>query len=63
MIYSENELEHKEHVYKVLQRLQEAGLQANIRKSEFSIKRIKYLGFIVSINKIKADLEKTAIIN
>jgi len=26
LIYSENKLEHKEHVYKVLQRLREAGL-------------------------------------
>jgi hypothetical protein len=26
MIYSKNELEHKEHVYKVLQRLRKVGL-------------------------------------
>jgi len=63
IIYSKNELEYKEHVYKVLQWLREAGLQANIKKLEFSVKRIKYLGFIISINRIKANLEKTAIIN
>jgi len=63
IIYSKNELEHKEHVYKVLQRLREASLQANIKKLEFSVKRIKYLGFIISINRIKANLEKTAAIN
>ena len=56
-------MEYKEHIYKVLQRLQEAGLQADIRKLEFSVKHIKYLGFIISTNGIKADLEKTAIIN
>src|SRR5438045_8849018 len=38
MIYSDNELEHEEHVCKVLLRLCEAGLQANIKKSEFSVK-------------------------
>ncbi len=52
IIYSNNELEHKEHVRKVLQRLCEARLQADIRKSEFSIKRTKYLGFIISTNRI-----------
>jgi hypothetical protein len=30
LIYSENKLEHKEHVYKVLQQLIKAGLQADI---------------------------------
>ena len=30
----------------------------NIKKLEFSIKCIKYLGFIISIDGIKADLEK-----
>jgi len=63
MIYSKNKLEYQEHVHKVLQRLYEAGLQANIKKLEFSVKRIKYLGFIISINWIKANLEKTAVIN
>jgi hypothetical protein len=63
LIYSKNELEHEEHVRKVLQQLRKAGLQANIQKSEFSVKRIKYLGFIVSTNSIEADLEKTSVIN
>jgi len=63
MIYLENELEHEEHVYKVLQRLCKAGLQADIRKLEFSVKRTKYLGFIISMDGIKADLEKTAAID
>jgi len=63
IIYSKNKLEHEEHVYKVLQQLREAGLQANIKKLEFSIKRTKYLGFIISMDRIKANPEKTAVIN
>jgi len=63
IIYSKNKLEHKEHIHKVLQWLRKAGLQANIRKLEFSVKRTKYLGFIISTDRIKADLEKTAVIN
>jgi len=38
-------------------------LYANIKKLDFSVKRIKYFGFIISIDGIKADLEKTAVIN
>jgi len=63
IIYSKNKLEYKEYIYKVLQRLYKAGLQANIRKLKFSVKRIKYLGFIISIDGIKVNLEKMTIIN
>ena len=59
LVYSENELDHQEHVRKVLLRLREAGLQADIKKSEFSVKRTKYLGFYVSTNGIEVDPEKT----
>ncbi|OCK86578.1 uncharacterized protein K441DRAFT_515436, partial [Cenococcum geophilum 1.58] len=47
IIYFKNKLEYKEYVYKV-----------NIKKLEFSIKYIKYLGFIISINRIKTNLKK-----
>ena len=63
MIYSENKLEYKEHVHKVLQWLCKTGLQADIKKSEFSVKYIKYLGFIINIDGIEADPKKTAVID
>ena len=63
MIYSSNELEHQEHVSKVLVRLREAGLQADIQKSEFYVTRTKYLGFIVGTEGIETDPEKTSIID
>lgn len=63
MIYSQNKQEHQEHVRKVLQRLREAGLQADIKKSEFSVTRTKYLGFIVSTSGIETDPEKTLAIS
>ncbi|OCK99717.1 uncharacterized protein K441DRAFT_537418, partial [Cenococcum geophilum 1.58] len=52
IIYFKNELEYEKYIYKV-----------NIKKLEFSIKRIKYLGFIISIDGIKTNLEKMAVIN
>ena len=63
LIYSNNELEHEEHVRKVLERLRKAGLQADIKKLEFSIKCTKYLGFIISTDSIEANPEKTAVID
>ena len=62
LIYSENELEHAEHVRKVLKRLRDAGLQVNIKKSEFSVKWIKYLGFIMGVNGIEVDPEKVDVV-
>ena len=41
----------------------ETSLQANIKKLKFSVKYIKYLKFIISIDGIEANPEKTAIIN
>jgi hypothetical protein len=62
LIYSKNELNYQEHVYKVLLRLREVGLQADIKKSEFNVYCTKYLGFFVSTKGIKVDLEKTVTI-
>ena len=50
------------HINKVLTCLHKAGLQVNIKKSKFSIKKTKFLGFIISIDRIVIDLDKVAVI-
>jgi hypothetical protein len=62
IIYSEDPLKHKCHVRKVLEQLRKAGLQVDIKKLEFNVTRIKFLGFIISTNSIKVDPEKVAVI-
>ena len=62
LIYSEDLLEHDAQVKKVLQRLKEAGLQADIKKSEFSVQSTKFLGFIISTEGIAMDPEKVAVV-
>jgi hypothetical protein len=48
----------------VLKRLQDAGLQYNIKKCKFYTTEVTYLGLIISRDRIKMDFEKvTAIIN
>ena len=60
LIYSEDPLEHQEHVQKVLQRLQDAGLQVDIKKCEFGVRKTKYLGFIISTDGIEVDPKKVS---
>ncbi|KAJ3557675.1 hypothetical protein NPX13_g9881 [Xylaria arbuscula] len=60
LIFSEDPLEHWDHVRKVLQKLREAGLQADIKKSEFAVTSTKFLGYIVSTNGISVDRAKIA---
>lgn len=62
LIYSDNELDYELHVRKVLEILRNAGLQIDLKKYEFHVTRTKYLGFIVSTNGIKVNLEKISII-
>ena len=62
LIYSDNKLEHKHHVKKVLNRLRDTGLQINLKKYEFYVTRTKYLGFIISTNGIKVDLDKILVV-
>jgi Reverse transcriptase (RNA-dependent DNA polymerase)/RNase H-like domain found in reverse transcriptase len=62
LIYSSNVLEHEEHVRKVLQRLRDAGLQADIKKCEFDVEKTKYLGFIVGNDGIEVDPEKVSVV-
>jgi hypothetical protein len=62
LIYSENELDHEIHVKKVLTRLRAAGLQADIKKCEFHVRKTKYLGFIVGEDGIEVDPEKISVL-
>ena len=46
----------------MLERLRQAGLQVDIKKSEFSVSSTKFLGFIISTKGIAIDPDKVAII-
>ena len=62
LIYSDDPLQYETYVKKVLDRLRTAGLQADIKKSEFSVTRTKYLGFIVSTDGVATDPEKVKVV-
>ena len=46
----------------VLKRLQDAGLQYDIKKCKFYVTKVIYLGLIISRNRIKMDPKKVAVI-
>lgn len=60
IIYSKTRKEHTEHVRRVLAKLREAGLQVDIRKSEFYVQETTFLGLLVSTEGLKINPEKVA---
>ncbi len=58
LIYSKSKKEHREHVKLVLDRLREAGLQADIKKCEFDDDETIFLGVIISGSGLRMDPEK-----
>jgi hypothetical protein len=62
LIYSENEEDHEEHVFKVLQRLKNVNLFLDPKKCSWKTKRVKYLGLILTPDGIEMDPKKVATI-
>ena len=62
LIYSEIEAEHKIHVKRVLQKLHEVSLQADITKCAFHVKEIPYLELIIITEGVKMNSAKVSII-
>lgn len=58
LIYSDNLEEHRIHVGKVLQALQDADLQLDIKKCEFEVEEVGYLGMIIGKNGVRMDPAK-----
>jgi hypothetical protein len=54
-IYSNIEKEYKRYVRVVLESLRKAGLYLDIKKCEFGVKTVKYLGLIIIDKGIKID--------
>jgi transposase InsO family protein len=65
LVYSSGSKEdHEEKVHTVVRKLGEAGLQLDIGKSEFSVKKTKYLGFIIEAGVgVSMDPEKVKAIH
>ena len=58
LIYSETAEEHEEHLRVVLLRLREHKLYAKFSKCEFWLKKVPFLGHVLSENEISVDPSK-----
>jgi hypothetical protein len=55
LVYSKSKEEHKEHLRLVLQKLRDQRLYAKLRKCEFWLKQVAFLGHIISKGGIYVD--------
>ena len=58
LIYSISLEEHQEHIRKVLERLRCYQLFASLKKYEFTINRVEFLGFIISTEGVSMDQKR-----
>ncbi len=58
IIYSKILKKHKQHVWLILNRLQEADLQIDIDKCKFHVQKIIFLRLLISIKKLKMNSRK-----
>jgi len=62
LIYSNTKKEYIKYVKKVLQRLRELGLRVDVRKSEFNVNKVKFLGLVITKGGVKIDPSKVSTI-
>ena len=64
LVYSRDKQEHESHLKIVLQTLRDKKLYAKLRKCDFWLKEVSFLGHIVSIEGLRVDPTKfEAVVN
>ncbi|SLM34528.1 t18348probable pol truncated-rice blast fungus magnaporthe gypsy retrotransposon [Lasallia pustulata] len=62
LIYSKALKEHTQHVWAVLQKLIDAGLQVDIEKCKFHVQETSFLGVLLSTDGLRMDLKKVQVV-
>jgi hypothetical protein len=62
LVYSKTTAEHLKHLATVMWKLQQEKLLINMKKSSFMKTDLIYLGFIISENELRMDLDKVEVI-
>ena len=60
LVYSKDAQEHEQHLRIVLETLREKKLYAELKKCDFWLKEVSFLGHIVSVEGIRVDPIKIA---
>jgi hypothetical protein len=62
LIFSRNKVEHIDHIKLVLQALDQAELRLKPKKCKFHKEEVKFLGFTVSIHRVKISKSKIKVV-
>jgi hypothetical protein len=62
LIYSRTSKEHKEHLWKALERLRREKLYAIFEKCEFWLDSVSFLGHVISGERVAIDPEKVKVV-
>ena len=62
LVFGKNNEQHNERLAQVMERIQKAGVTLNPSKCEFGKTQLKFLGYLVDLDGIRADPEKTSAI-
>ncbi|KAL0551952.1 hypothetical protein IC582_011045 [Cucumis melo] len=62
LVYSKTEVEHEEHLYQVLETLQANKLYAKFCKCELWLKKVSFLGHIISSEGVSVDRTKIEVV-
>jgi hypothetical protein len=62
LIFSKKKEEHVKHLATVMKRLHQEKLLINMKKSSFMNTDLIYLGFVISVDKLRIDLDKVEVI-
>jgi len=63
LINTENEEQHIEHVKQILEALTHAGLQIKPQKCKFHTTNVEYVGFIITMQRLRMDPTKITTIS
>ena len=59
LVFSDDEVSHKQHLEGAQKKLREANLKLNLEKCEFNKREIEFLGYIISGDGVRIDPTKT----
>jgi hypothetical protein len=62
LIFSKSEEEYREHIKKIFKKLIDENLRIKIEKTEFYIKEVDFLGFVIGREGVRMDKKKIQII-
>jgi hypothetical protein len=63
VVYSNTVEEHRKHVRTVLEALLKAGLYLKLRKCEFNVKEIRFVGYIITPEEVRMEKDRIATID